>query len=820
MTLEVSYNTGLVVVSIFIAIFAAYTALNLIPRLNNGHTNYLLRTRIASSGLILGLGIWSMHFVGMMAFDLPVPVRYDAATTLWSLVAAVVACSVGLLLCVKKQNPLQIIIAGSCLGLGISTMHYIGMAAMRMPASMHYNTPLVIVSIAIGIVSAIAAIWIAFAIGRGTISGSFFVKVSSAIIMGIAISGMHYTGMSAMSVSANNNFVSATSGFVLNPSIMGIALTVSAILLMSFALWSSKLVNETNLIRASEEKISAITENILDVIITINQEGIIEFTNAAVEPVLGYRPDELIARNISMIMPATYRMKHKQYLSRTLNRDRTQKSGFRQRELQAIQKDGTVIPIDLAVSEAVVAGKRIFIGTIRDISERIQTQQRLHYLAHHDVLTTLPNRLSFLENIKYALSHARRRKCLVAVLFMDLDRFKVINDTLGHHVGDILLQEIAQRLKDSIREGDMIARLSGDEFTILLDDINTAEDITPIAHKLVTNLASPVNFNNRELFTTVSIGISVYPNDGNDAQSLMRHADIAMYSAKSDGGNCYRFYRPDMNARADEQLQLETHLRHALEREEFVLYYQPQVDIRNNQITGVEALLRWQHPERGLIGPADFIDILEETGLIVPVGEWVLLNACLQHLAWRKAGLKPIQVAVNLSARQFIETDLVKNITGILAKTGMDPAYLELEITENLLLEQTGRTFNAIQDLHALGIKLAIDDFGTGYSSLSYLRKIPIHTLKIDRSFICGLTLNIDDTAIVQLIIDMAYSLNLNVVAEGIEKLEQLECLQRFKCNVMQGFLFSRPVPADEIERLLLLKDSMSMAISHTLSSA
>jgi len=803
MILQGNYNSFLVLLSVVIAVFAAYTALNFISRLSDTRSVYLTLTRIGAGGLVMGLGIWSMHFVAILAYKLPIPIRYDGMTTLWSLLVAVFACIIGLAIASRRQALYSVLLGGGFLGAGIASMHYIGMTAMHIPAIIQYDLLLVCVSVLIGMCSAIAALWVATAIGSGEIVDSFIIKMSSAVIMGGAIAGMHYTGMAAIQVYSipGDEFVST--GFELDPALIGVSLTISTILLMSFALWASRLVANTRLIRANEEKVSAITQNVVDVIITINTDGIIEFANASVEKVLGFRPGELIGQNVSMLMPSPWRQKHDQFIHNYLHSGQSRVIGVGQRELQAVHKDGSVFPIDLAVSETSVAGKRIFIGTIRNISERIEIQQRLHYLAHHDALTDLPNRLSFQEHIEQALLHAKRRRCLVAVLFLDLDRFKVINDTLGHYVGDYILQEVAKRLQNCIREGDIIARLSGDEFTVLLDDVSELDDIAPIAHKIIGTVCKPFVYSGQELFTTVSIGISMFPDDGNDPASMMQHADIAMYRAKAEGGNRYRFYSPDMDARADERLQLETSLRHALVRNEFTLYYQPQVDIENGAIVGIEALLRWQHPVRGLIIPQDFICLLEETGLIDSVGEWVLRTACQQNMAWQAAGLPPMQVAVNLSARQFNEQSLVKTVADILDETGMDPDYLELEITENILLHQTSHTLHTLRELNALGVQLAIDDFGTGYSSLSYLRKYPIHTLKIDRSFIHDINTDADNAAIVQLIIDMGHSLKLNVIAEGVETCEQRDYLRERNCWEMQGYYFSQPKPAEELNSLL-----------------
>jgi diguanylate cyclase (GGDEF)-like protein len=402
--------------------------------------------------------------------------------------------------------------------------------------------------------------------------------------------------------------------------------------------------------------------------------------------------------------------------------------------------------------------------------------------------------------------HAQRDDKLVAVMALDLDRFKIINDTFGHPVGDRLLQAVAERLASHVREGDTVARMGGDEFTFVLTDLGDSHQAGDIAQKILLSLAAdPFMLEDKEIFMSASMGISVYPVDGGDTTSLIKNADAALYHAKSEGRNNFQYYAREMNASAMQRLTLESALRRALEREEFLLYYQPQIDLASGRIIGLEALLRWQHPERGLVSPGEFIPMLEETGLIVPVGEWVLHAACRQGRAWQQAGLQPIRIAVNLSALQFRQPDLVGMIERILAETGLDPSSheLELELTESLLMKNVEETAATLHRLHEMGVKLSIDDFGTGYSSLSYLKRFPLTSLKIDQSFVRDLSSNPDDAAIVSAIIALGHGLKLNVIAEGVETTEQLAYLREMKCDEMQGFLFSRPVPASEITQLL-----------------
>ena len=450
-----------------------------------------------------------------------------------------------------------------------------------------------------------------------------------------------------------------------------------------------------------------------------------------------------------------------------------------------------------------VRAMRYAIERHRLLKELELTRQREHYLSHHDDLTNLPNRTLLMDRLRQALTRAPWHKWWVAVLFIDLDRFKRINDTLGHNLGDLLLKEIAGRLIACVRNGDTVARLGGDEFTIILADMAQAQDIPKVVPQILNCFSKSFILEGHETFITASIGISLYPNDGEDPETLLKNADTAMYRAKEEGRNNYQHFSPAMNVRTFDQLALENNLRRALERNEFLLYYQPQVSFKTRQIIGMEALLRWRHPDLGLVSPARFIPVAEETGLIVPIGEWVLRTACTQNKAWQIAGLPSLLVAVNLSARQFQHKGLVEMIKRVLNETRLDPKYLELELTESILMRKEEDVITTLCELNAMGIGLSIDDFGTGYSSLSYLKRFPIHKLKIDRSFVRDIATDPDDPAIVRAVIALAHSLNMKAIAEGVETAEQLEFLRSLQCDEMQGYLFSLPLPAEEVTKLL-----------------
>jgi diguanylate cyclase (GGDEF)-like protein len=440
---------------------------------------------------------------------------------------------------------------------------------------------------------------------------------------------------------------------------------------------------------------------------------------------------------------------------------------------------------------------------VRDVTGRRQTEETLRSLAYHDPLTGLPNRLLFYDRLAQAIERARRARQPLAVMLVDLDRFKLINDSLGLGPGDQIIKGVADWLVQALRKSDTVARLGGDEFMVLLLGVGGAEAAAKVAQKLLECLKPPLEVDAHELTTSASIGIALFPHDGDDADTLIKNADNALSRAKEQGRNHYQFYTDDMNAAAFERLMLESRLRKALEQGEFVLYYQPKVSLADGAVVGVEALLRWFHPDLGLVPPAEFIPLAEETGLIVPIGAWVLRTACAQVCRWHRMGHAPLELAVNLSARQFQERDLVAVIAAAVEESGIAPGLLELELTESVIIRDTADAGRRLKELTALGIRLAVDDFGTGHSALGYLRNFPFTSLKIDRSFIRDVDRDPNSAALAQAIITIASSLQLKVVAEGVETREQLELLRGFGCQELQGYVFSRPLPPEELLALL-----------------
>jgi diguanylate cyclase (GGDEF)-like protein/PAS domain S-box-containing protein len=538
-------------------------------------------------------------------------------------------------------------------------------------------------------------------------------------------------------------------------------------------------------------------------ILVCDAEKRVVTVNRAYTRITGFPEDEVRGRVPLIFQPERYEPSVFASIWESVERE-----GYWQGEVFDRRRSGEVYTQWLSISRiddenrGASRGRR-YVAVFSDISGLKQAQERLSFLAHHDPLTGLPNRTLMQQRVQFALSRARRKETRMALLFIDLDRFKVVNDTLGHAVGDELLKGAARRLVRSLREVDVIARLGGDEFIVLVEDIVDAKAAAVVAEKIQLLLSEPFLLQHQEVVTTSSIGISLYPADGHDLQTLLKNADMAMYQAKEVGRNGYQFFKAENNQRSLERLSLEAALRRAPERGELLLHYQPVVDVADGRVVGVEALVRWRHPDIGLVSPVQFVPLAEETGLIVNIGAWVLEEACRQTRLWHDKGHRDLTVAVNLSPRQFRQAGLQETVRNALWKSGLNPHFLELEITEGVLMQNVDEALRVLESFDEMGIHLLMDDFGTGYSSLSYLKRFPIHTLKIDRSFVSGLPGDADDAALAGTIVAMAHALKLDVIAEGVEKIEQLEFLREQRCERYQGFLFSAPKPADEIEKLL-----------------
>jgi diguanylate cyclase (GGDEF)-like protein/PAS domain S-box-containing protein len=550
--------------------------------------------------------------------------------------------------------------------------------------------------------------------------------------------------------------------------------------------------------KEAEEKLrlsATVLEHIADGVMVIDEKGTIVAVNPAFTQITGYTEAEALGQDRNLTRSGRHDEQFYQELWKELVN-----SGYWRGEIWCLRKNGEQY-LEWLTLTAVRDTRGItthYVGVFSDITLVKESQEKLDHLAHHDPLTQLPNRLLFHDRLQHAIQRTTRDNEQLALLFIDLDRFKNVNDTLGHHVGDELLKQVAQALSDKLREGDTLARLGGDEFIVLLENVDGQYGASLVAEKLVGMFEQPFMVAGHELFVTCSVGISLFPADASDLNMLIRNADVAMYQAKARGRNGFRFYAPSMTGEGVERLRLETFLRRSIEKEEVFLNYQPQVEIDTGRLIGVEALVRWNHPELGLVPPIRFIPLAEDTGFINQLGKWVLYEACRQMVRWQEGGLVVPKIAVNLSAKQFERGSMVAMVRDILAETGLEPHRLQLEVTESLIMN-TGDALAFINDLHAVGVSLAIDDFGTGYSSLAYLKQMPVQTLKIDRSFIKDISTDVNDEAIAIAIIQLGKSMNLSVIAEGVETDEQAAFLLRHGCNQAQGYFYSRPVMPDDL---------------------
>lgn len=678
-----TYTTWLVYLSIAVAVVVSYTALNLASRVSSSGSRSALAWLIGGAS-VMGLGIWAMHFIGMLALALPIRLAYNVQTTLLSLGIAIGTSAFALAIIGRASISLARLASSAVImGAGISTMHYTGMASIRILPAITYEPLLFATSIGIAITASFAALWLAFRLKRGRSWQVRLARMAAAIVMGLAISGMHYTGMAASTFAAGSYCLSGTR---LDNGWFAIALGMFAFGVMA----------------------------------------------------------------VTMLT---------------------------------------------AVYDSYLQQQR------RDSDDAIDAHVR--NANRSDSLTGLPNRVALSEAAELAIAAASRKDRQLALLVLDVDRLKSINDSLGHHVGDELLLELSLRLNRVLRHNDTLARLAGDEFTILATELRSARDAETIAEKVIEALQQKFTAGPVEVHPSVSIGISTFPLDGETFEVLLRRASAAMRYTKDSARGGYRFYAAEMSSFTDDRLALESELRRALEVGELELHYQPKVDISTNRVRSAEALIRWRHPARGLISPMVFIPMAEETGLIVPLGEWVLRQACRQVRSWIDAGMSPVRVAVNLSAKQFRHADLAAVVRAALADANLEPGFIELELTESAVMHNPELSAATLQTLSAMGVHISIDDFGTGYSSLSYLRRFPLDKLKIDRSFIRDLMKNPDDMSIVRAIISLAHSLRLRVVAEGVENADQLEILRELGCDQYQGYFCSPAVPAEAFATLM-----------------
>ena len=560
-------------------------------------------------------------------------------------------------------------------------------------------------------------------------------------------------------------------------------------------------------LRESEARMRAILETAAEGILTFFEDGTVESMNRAAESISGFAARDLVGSHIGPFLspsfPGGSLVDLIASFEQVSNGEDVPTDGLTM-EIRARHRDGTVFPMDFSLASIDFGGRRLFVGVMRDIRERKRLEEKLLHQATHDPLTDIPNRLLLEDRLSQAIEACHRRGERLAVLFIDLDRFKFVNDSLGHEFGDMLLRGFTERLATECRAEDTLARIGGDEFVWLISGIGGEDVARMLASRVLAVTELPFRFGDHEVVVSASVGISLYPRDGRDAQTLLSRADAAMYAAKQGGKNAYRLFASEMGETASKRLEIEARLRKAIEQGQFHLQYQPQISLSTGLFRGVEALVRWNDPTLGMVQPADFIPLAEESGLIVPLGDWVLEESCRQAARWRDAGIGDLRMAVNISPRQFDQPDLVGAVASVLERTGLEPEMLEIELTEGTLMTDVSANIRKLAALKECGVQIAIDDFGTGYSSLAYLQRFAIDCLKIDRSFVRDFDRESADATLVRAIIGLAHNLGLRVVAEGVERESQLALLRREGCDEAQGFLLGRPADADEVEGILL----------------
>ncbi|MEQ1487839.1 MAG: EAL domain-containing protein [Methylotenera sp.] len=791
-----------------------------------------------TGGITLGLAIWSMHFIGMLAFHLPIPLSYDLSLTVLSALPAIGAALLGFyVIHTAFVSNLRIFVASLIMGAGISTMHYTGMAALKMLPAIEYNSTYYALSVLIAIVASWGALLMMYR-GEKIKLPEYLRFALGSLVMGLAISGMHYTGMQGLAIASGSVCLADTTR--IDRDILAIIVSVASLFWFGggvlaalfdqrIARQNSQALKELQLAHAtleqsanelaatmtrdlteSERKMRSVVEGALDCIVMMDGTGkIIEF-NPAAERTFQYTRAQVIGKNLAeVIIPPASRELHNAGLAHFSKLGESQMLGKRL-ELKAMRADGSEFSVELTITATDWADSQMLVGFLRDITERKQSETEIHSLAFYDPLTKLPNRRLLRERLEANLFTEDDIQTFSAILFIDLDNFKTLNDTRGHDVGDLLLIEVSSRLHTCVRSEDIVARLGGDEFVVVLEYLS-ADFEQAVAHaemvgeKIRKALGQLYLINDFDHYSTPSIGISMFRSKEMSVDELLKRADTAMYQAKHAGRNVVKLFDPAMQAALESRAALEDDLRFALEADQLKLLLQMQVNDLNH-IVGAEALLRWEHPEQGTIFPSQFIPFAEESLLILPIGQWVLDAACAQLKAWQNnTATQELNLAINVSPRQFRQANFIEQIRLTIAKYNISPNKLKLELTESLVFDNVADSITKMKELRAMGIQFAMDDFGTGYASLIHLKSLPLSQIKIDRSFVRDIAIDRDDEIIVQTIISMAHNLGLEVIAEGVETTEQLEFLRKNGCKVFQGFLFGKPITQTEFAQLVKL---------------
>ena len=768
------HDPRLVVLAALICFLASFTAAALMSRAQACSGKQRLFW-IGAAAVEFGCGVWSLHFVAMLAFMPGMPISYDLAPTLWSVVIAILGSFGGfLLVAASRRGPVRVVGAAAMLTLAIGGMHYTGVAAMRLDGSFRLDPGTVACSVGTSAAFCMAAI-ISMAqlrtVGR---------QALTTLLLSIAICALHFVGMAAMDFQAGGS--QGRSGMLLGSSALAFVVAMSGITLVLLSLALS-IVDRLLCDRACEEKarLRKLTAISFEGLI-IERGGLVVDANERLGEFSGYALADIIGKPIEAILSAAG-ASHGDATTWPAGGDHVLRRAC-----------GNTMPVELLVQSIALDGREATAIAIRDLTARRASEAALHRLAHYDALTGLANRVLLDTRMHQAFEEPHRPVRFGAVLCLDLDRFKPVNDLLGHAMGDKLLIAVSLRLGALLRQSDTLARVGGDEFTILMPDAGDIAACRSLASRIVQGMLEPFRLDDQQVVVGVSIGIALYPQDGDTAEELLRCADIALYRSKEEGRGTYRLFEARMDAELQHRRALERDLRAAIDQKDLELHYQPLVNGGTGQVEGYEALLRWHHPTRGLVSPATFIPIAEESGLILPLGQWVLETACAAAAAWDV----PRRVAVNLSPAQFKQTDLIERIMGALDQTGLSADRLEIEVTEGVLINKPERAIVLLSSLRSSGVRVSLDDFGTGYSSLSYLRQFPLDKIKIDRSFISDLGIDEKSTSIVRAVITLAHSLGLSVTAEGVETREQLDLLRLQLCDQVQGYLLGRPGPLEQ----------------------
>ncbi len=720
---------------------------------------------VATGGAALGCGVWVTHFVSILAYVSNLPVAFDTRLTVLSLLLAVGGSWAALGLAVRPHRWCAIA-SGLLVGATIGVMHFTGMMALQLPGVLNYGAGDVLAAWIIGLLLGPLAM-LQFRAGR---------ILPASVLLVLAIGGLHFTAMASVSIIPNGLKVDGVA-----TGVLAIAVAAAGLLILLASLGMAMVDQHLSNRAASEaSRLRRFADATFEGLFFL-RDGVVSDVNEVMCRMLDRRPETIIGARLETF----FSTQSKAALSEQCH---TASTGI---EVELVDASGGTRFVDLLTRPLVEGEQDLVVVAVRDASERKLAEHRIQQLAHTDPLTGLANRLLLNDRLAQALAMAERSGTAVAVLCLDLDRFKVINDSLGHQGGDALLIEAASRIRIACRETETVARLGGDEFIVLQPFAGTAASVQPLAERLVDALAQPYPIDGFLVEATASIGIALYPADASNAAMLLKHADLALYRAKQEGRRAFRFFESAMDSKLRERRSFEQDLRQALLQDEMHLHYQPVFEGSHLALTGYEALLRWAHPSRGDVSPAEFIPVAEESGAILQIGQWVLETACAEAASWPSN----LSIAVNLSPVQFASQDLPAQVARILARTGLDPERLELEVTEGVLIDDTDRAMAVLGALKAQGVRIALDDFGTGYSSLSYLRRFPFDRVKIDRSFISDLGVDPNADAIVRCILVMSATLGLNVTAEGIETAEQMTLLRSLNCGHLQGYLLGRPIP-------------------------